>query len=355
MRPTPDKIAEVLETTGGNKAAAARLLNIPASTLKDMIAKQEPTEAVKASLKVLIEKLGKCGPKSKRPVPDLAPSSRALEICLLDPHLGLTLNTGRHTWSLGECREVCLEVVEDLLSKAKAFGPYEQIVWPFGNDFLHIDTAAGTTTKGTPQVDAAPWHEVLAEGYELAIEIAQRLRRRAPHLRIIQVAGNHDRVLGFALGHVLAAYFARTDGVIVTVDPSPYQFWSYGANLVGYNHGRYIHPLRLAAIMANECHSRWSKAKYRAWHLGDQHRRGATKPLMLAEQGVEVEFLAGLTPANEWHKLYGLDHQSRGATAFVWDHDTGPLAKLYSNLDPDSGLVAVPRKKVSGGCPVSGG
>ena len=99
--------------------------------------------------------------------------------------------------------------------------------------------------------------------------------------------------------------------------------------------------------MAHECREHWADTSFREWHLGDQHRKGTGSPVVMEEQGVGVEYLPALTPPNAWHRLKGFNWQQRGAMAFVWDHDTGPVARLQVNLNSYTGKptgVGFPQK-----------
>jgi hypothetical protein len=174
-------------------------------------------------------------------------------------------------------------------------------------------------------------------GVQLAIAAAEIFAKHSP-LRILVVPGNHDRMLTYTLGHVLDAHYCRDPNVTVVVDESPYKFWSYGVNLLGFDHGHSIKLQNLPALMANETRlTHWESARYCEWHLGDQHRKGGGRPTAMTEQGVGIEFLAGLTPANEWHKLKSFNWQARGAVAYVWDFHSGPTARLHANLDSYTG------------------
>jgi len=141
---------------------------------------------------------------------------------------------------------------------------------------------------------------------------------------------------------VMNAYFHQNDNVTVECDPSPYKFKRYGVNLIGFEHGHSVATIRLAALMANERPQDWAETKYREWHLGDQHRKGSAKPSVMEEQGVSVEFLPSLTAPNEWHRLKSFNWQKRGAMAWVWDYNYGPLARLQINIDSTTGLPYKP-------------
>jgi hypothetical protein len=166
--------------------------------------------------------------------------------------------------------------------------------------------------------------------------MVDRLAQIAP-VRVIQVSGNHDYVASFSLGHVLKAYYRNNENVSVEVNPSPYKFYKFGANLIGFDHGHHIKAGKLAGLMAQHCREHWATTSFREWHLGDQHRKGTGSPVVMEEQGVSVEYLPALTPPNGWHKLKGFNWQQRGAMGFVWDHDEGPIARLQVNLDSYTG------------------
>jgi hypothetical protein len=180
------------------------------------------------------------------------------------------------------------------------------------------------------------WHEVYKQGKNLAIEMVGTLRDFAP-VKIYQVPGNHSTHSDYTIGLILDAYFHNDDSVEVDCSSSPYKFHRFGTNLIGYEHGHSVPVIRLAALMANMVPKDWAETSYREYHLGDQHRKATSKPSSFEEQGVSIEYLAGLTPPNAWHKTHAYNFQKRGAVAFVWDHDRGQLAKLCVNLDNYTG------------------
>jgi|TARA_R110000824_G_scaffold69726_3_gene179339 hypothetical protein len=272
-------------------------------------------------------------PKSKKGTP-----RRALEVSIMDPHYGMMCFQGDsdHNWDLEKCEELCMWSIDTLLEDAEKYGPFEEIVFPFGNDFLHHDNLEHTTTRGTNQPEGLSYLYVYERAIRLAVTMIERLAEVAP-VKVIQVSGNHDQVSAFTLGHVLNAYYRNDPNVSVDVSPSPYKFWRFGTNLLGLDHGHHVKPPRLAALMAHECKDVWAETTFREWHLGDQHRKGSAKPITMEEQGVSVEYLPALTPPNAWHRLKAFNWQQRGAMAFIWDADKGPQARLQVNLDSYTG------------------
>ena len=267
--------------------------------------------------------------------------NRELEIDIYDPHLGLHCFKGGSdsSQSMESCEELIIAVVEDLIDQSSHYGPFKRVIWPFGHDYLHLDNVFGTTTAGTTQPEADAWHEVYLRGERLGIQIINRLKEVAP-VEVIIVPGNHDRHSAFTIGRLFNAWFNNDKNVSVLCSPDPYKFHAYGVNLIGFEHGHSITPIRLAALMANETRKKgWADAKYCEWHLGDQHRKGSAKPSTFEEQGVSVEYLPGLTSPNEWHRLKSFNHQKRCGVGFIWDKYRGPIAKIQTHIDNETNWI----------------
>jgi hypothetical protein len=304
--------------------------------------KSDERQAIESLLAEMSKRSPKVG-KIKRVRFCKGSPERALEICIMDPHLGMRCHRPHsdHWWSMDRCEEYYMWALDGLLQRALPYGPFKEVVWVFGNDYLHADNVFHTTTQGTPQPECEAWHTVYERGVHLAIAAGDRMKQVAP-LRILQIPGNHDRQSSYTLGWVLWAYYHADQNVIVEKSATPYRFWKWGCNLIGFDH-RGKNTEKLASLMANECSGPgerggwWDTSRYREWHLGDQHRKGSGKPVQMTEQGVGVEFLTGLTPANEWHKINAYSWQQRGAVAYVWDKKTGPEARLHINLDSYTG------------------
>lgn len=310
----------------------------------------EPLYQVKAWLKrrsnqaigteLLLDQIKKSAPKfSAKNIVTLRklPHRRSLEIELVDEHLGLlcAYPEADAPWSLELASAVIWTAIEDLLEKVKPFGPFEEVFFAMGNDSVHSDTVFHTTTAGTGQPESISWHKVYAEAEKLAIAKVDRLRLVANDLYCYEIPGNHSRQADFTLARIVRAYFHADPHVHVDASSSPYKFHRFGGNLIGFEHGHSVNAIRLAGIMANERPDDWAATAsgYREWHLGDQHRKGSSKPSCHEEQGVAIEYIPSLVAPNEWHRLKGFNHQQRGAMAWVWDHTGGPIARFQFNLN----------------------
>jgi len=295
------------------------------------------------SLEILLEDIKKYGPivKAKPITIKKKAPERELEISILDPHLGMHcfLPAADKHWDIDTCVTMVMDILHDLLKASEMYGPFSRIILPIGNDLIHADNVFHTTTQGTLQPEMDSWCHVYVEAEKLSIAEVSVCSEVAP-VKVISVMGNHDRQSAFTLGRLLQAYYHNDNRIEVDASARPYKFHHFGVNLIGFEHGHSIHQtVRLAALMANECRDIWGETTYREWHLGDQHRKGSSKPSMMEEQGVSIEFLPGLTPPNEWHALKGLNYQKRAGMAFVWDKKNGPVARFQVNINTYTGKI----------------
>lgn len=294
-----------------------------------------------------LERIAKVSPKVPRgdyPVFKVAKNRRrrrSLEISMMDPHMGMRcFKPGSDMfWSPDKCKSMMLEMCARMLKEAEKFGPFEEIVWPFGNDFLHADNLFHTTTAGTPQPEMEAYHNSYELAEAVACDLVDLMREVAP-VRIIQVPGNHDRQSSFTLGRVLKAYYRNDKNVTVEAGCGPFKFYNFGVNLIGFEHGHSIAPVRMAALMANETRTtHWANARFCEWHCGDQHRKGSAKPSAFEEQGVSVEYLPALTPPNEWHRLKSYNWQKRAGLFYIYDFTAGLKARGQINVDSYTGEI----------------
>lgn len=339
--PVPMKLQVTTEYDGKVKSHYDKPAVVKCWLIKVWV-RRKKNNAPERTLEALIDKLKECGPIQANPMV-IEPSKhhRQLEVSMFDPHFGMRcFQPGADkNYDMDKAEKILTEMLSKILKLAEVYGPFERIIFPVGNDYLHSDNLTHTTTGGTPQPEMDSWQEVYVRGEELAIKQVETLKKIAP-VTIIMVPGNHDRQSAFTMGRLLKAYYHNDVNVEIQADSSPYKFYHYGVNLIGFEHGHSIkQTVRLAALMANECRDVWGETVYREWHLGDQHRKGSACTSTMEEQGVSVEYLPGLTPVNEWHKLKSFSWQKRAGMGFVWDKDAGPIARVQVNINNYTGEI----------------
>lgn len=284
----------------------------------------------------LIDKLRKHSPirKPRKYTSALkASDENILEISIPDLHYGMDVwapKGGFGSYSMDIAEKMFMGAIEKLLKLAKTY-KYEYILFPIGNDYLHVDNRHHTTTAGTPQMESGEWHKVFTRGRDLLIAGIDRLKQAAP-VKVLSIPGNHDTDSMLHMAMIMEAYYHKDPNVEVIADPSPIKYHEYGKNLLGFEHGRNIPATRLAGMMAEDQPQAWARTQFREWHLGDQHRKGGA---WFQEQTVGIEYIPSLCNINAWHRDHGYTWR-RAAMAYVWNKHSGPVSRLQVNVDPSN-------------------
>lgn len=269
-----------------------------------------------------------------RPASRQAHGAHMLECCLFDLHLGKLAwapEAGDH-YDSKIAEQVARDALADLLWQAERY-PIDRVLLPIGNDYFHVDTGAGSTTAGTIVDRDTRYHHMFELGRGLASWMIDLCAQVAPVV-VPVVPGNHDELSAFTLGTVLAAEFKHD--ARVTIDNSPrlrkYQRW--GANLIGYTHGKDERLADLPGIMATERPQEWGETVCREWHIGHRHRpKQTTSTPVDGKNGVRVREITSLSGSDAWHTRMGYVGEPKGAEAFVWRFSGGVRAHLYHLAD----------------------
>lgn len=256
-------------------------------------------------------------------------TKRALEISIADPHFGLRAFRGPSgsDYNFDSAAKLYTKSIQLLLERATPLGYIDEICFVTGNDFMHADNVFHTTTAGTGQPEMDSWHHTFMRAEELLISTVLGLAKLAP-VHVVMVPGNHSRQSEFALGRILKAYFHNDKRITVDAGPEPYKFWSFGVNLIGFDHGHSIKATRLGSLMANEQPQLWAASWNREWHCADQHRETPT----FSEFGVNIKYLPSMVTWNEWHKIKGFSWAQRASLGFLYDFNCGLISTPQVNV-----------------------
>jgi hypothetical protein len=253
------------------------------------------------------------------------PGQFLFELPIMDLHLG-KLAWGEETgddYDLKIAEKNYKESVSDLIGKALIIGTYEEILFPVGQDFFHIDNSTSATTAGTTVDTDSRWEKMFAVGVNLLVWTIEQLRQIAP-IKIMYVPGNHDKILSYCAVYTLYARYKECQGVNVDLSPTPRKYYRYGVNLIGFSHGK--EGKRIEHLMQQECPEDWGKTLYREWHLGDLHHEEAKEI-----GGVKIRRISSITATDAWHAEKGYK-SIRMAQAFIWDKEKGRQFVIDSNV-----------------------
>ncbi len=333
-----------VEVQGDPKNPSGWKRNIATTELWQVKVWLKRRKPVVRALESIVEEMRKLSlklPKDKKKGYRTESRRRALEICIMDVHLGLrTSRDGSDVnYDIPTAENLFLWAVDELLELSSSYAPFEQIILPIGNDFIHCDNEHQETTAGTPQPESEDWYLTYARAVKLLVAGIDKILPHAPTVHIYTVPGNHARATEFTLGHYLDAFYHNNPNVVVHTSSDTFKMHEYGCNLIGYEHGHDIKRERLASFMANLNAQAFARTEggFREIHCGDQHRTGNGRPVVFEEQGVSTEFINSITPGNRWHKKKSYNNQKRGAVAYVWDFRKGQLARIRANINSKTG------------------
>jgi len=260
-----------------------------------------------------------------------------LEVSPMDLHVGKycwAAETGTD-YDLKIAGEDFMHALETALSYVHAF-PIGQVLFPVGNDLIHVDTPEGTTAAGTRQDVDTRWQKLYMKTYDLMTLAINRLRLLAP-VKVLVIPGNHDTQLCFTMGHSLECTYRNARDVDVDNRPTRRKYFRYGVNLLGFTHGHKEKKASLPLIMAQECPADWAAATTKEWHVGHLHKRALDKYTAGdSHQGVGVRILPSLSGTDAWHAEMGYVKGPRALEAYLWGLTSGYAGHFSANVPPEA-------------------
>lgn len=208
---------------------------------------------------------------------------------------------------------------------------FSEILLVIGNDILHTDTPFRKTTAGTPQDTDGMWYEAYVAALEMYISVIEKLR---PHgkMTIVFNPSNHDFSTGFFLANSIKSYYHNSE-IKFDVNIKHRKYFKFGNSLIATSHGDGAKENDLVNLMAMEAPQLWANTTYRHWYLHHVHHMKKIKYRDGEDyNGVTVEYLRAVSPADGWHTRNGyLSNQSM--TAFVHSLTGGQIARLTFNYE----------------------
>jgi hypothetical protein len=253
-------------------------------------------------------------------------------LLIIDPadvHFGKLaslIETGE-VYNLDIARQRVLDGVAGIVSKAQGF-PIEKILLVLGNDMLHTDNAANTTTGGTRQDTAGMWHEGFQVAKHTLIEVIESLLLIAD-VDVILNPSNHDYVMGYGLFDSVASWFSRSRNVTFNGAPSHRKYYQYGKNLIGTTHGDGARQTDLVYLMSHEEPQGWATTRYRYWYTHHVHHRDTIKYKNAKDYiGVSVEAVRSPSGTDSWHAKKGYVGAPKAIEGFLHSKEHGQVARL---------------------------
>ena len=300
--------------------------------LKRLVAKpiQEASNA-------LILRMQKHAPKYPKARYKANKDPHMLEVSVFDAHFGKLAwapETGQN-YDLKIAERIFFDAVQSLVADAKGHH-IEKVLFPVGQDFLHIDNVQSTTTGGTPQDSDGRYAKIFEAAVMACVKAIDYLSTVAP-VKVIWVPGNHDRTASYHVARTLDAWYRLNKDVAVDRSPTWRKYEAYGPQVIGFTHGDQEKHSSLPAIMMHEARKLMSKARSLEIHLGHLHKAKETVYVNTDSHsgGVRVRILPSLSGTDQWHYGKGYD-SDRAAEAYLWSKSRGYVAHFSANVHGDN-------------------
>lgn len=225
-------------------------------------------------------------------------------------------------------------VFYDLLAHAQGM-KVGRIIFPLGNDLLHVDSAENETTGGTRQDTDTRYYRSTRRAVNLMVEALDAMLQVAL-VDVVLMPGNHAQMQEQMLGEVIRAWYHNEPRLTLHDSPAPRKYIAHGKNLIGFTHGSGVKAADLPLLMAVEEPERWGRSEYRVWNTGHLHQRRSNSFGSLHEyKGVEVRINPSLAAADAWHSGKGFIGNLRAAESHIYSAEDGEIARFRAVLGKD--------------------
>lgn len=301
----------------------------PLFQVKAKLARRKLDTDLGKQKEALLNEIKVYSPKvSQLPRKFLKGKGKLLEISLPDIHFG------KLAWREETDEDYDLKITEDRVKTAVRklleqvnLDLVEKILFPVGNDLIHIDNRHNTTFAGTPQDSDCRYMKIIKIAKRVLIEIIDELSLIAP-VEIIVVPGNHDTTTCFMIGEILDAFYHNNKRVTVDNAPKLRKYFQYGLVGIQLTHGDQEKHSDLGMIFANEQAQLWAATKFRFCQLGHFHKNKKLSYISVDEyQGFQVQTMPSLSGIDFWHKSKGYGSLKQ-AKALLYDANEGQVGEF---------------------------
>lgn len=251
-----------------------------------------------------------------------------LEISVPDLHIGKLA----HAAETGEDYDLKIAVkrfhdaIGEMLSRINR-NQIERILFPIGNDLVHVDNEELTTTAGTPQDCDSRFSKMVKVTKDLLIGTITDLSRIAK-VDVLTVKGNHDATITLLLAEIIDAFFHNSPNVSVDGSPKWRKYYQYYDNSFMYTHGDKEKHGELGLLFASEMPKLWADTKHRFVKLGHFHKSKRIDYMTTdTYSGFQVQVLPSLSGTDEWHYSKGYIGNKQ-AKAFLYHPTKGEIAQF---------------------------
>lgn len=228
------------------------------------------------------------------------------EISLHDLHIG-KLAWGEESgenYDLKIAEERAKDAIKSLLDRVD-LRKVERILFPIGNDLIHIDSKDNMTVNKTVQDVDCRFLKIIKTAKRILIAIINDLSLIAP-VDVLTVMGNHDATTSLLMSEILESYYHNNTRVFIDNSPKSRKYYQYGCTGLQLTHGDQENHKDLGLIFATEEPKLWAATTLRQCQLGHFHKSKKTNWVSVdSHQGFQVQILPSLSSADAWHYKKG--------------------------------------------------
>jgi hypothetical protein len=339
----------------GNKAAAAKLLGVPVSTLKDRLTASGHQTGLKikgtstlydaeGNERLTWVKTATEAPSAEevatqcryaldsyKPPKALKTPLKATETELATVYPFADLHVGLRSWAKETGHNYDLQIAQDTLEPTitRLIGCAPQadqaVILGLG-DLLHADNYESMTTKGTPQDVDGRYPKTLYAATHFILYSTDLALQKHRNVLIVILPGNHDETAAVAIRLALALHYRDHDRVTVCEDAGRFWWWEWGQVLLGATHGDKAKMRELALVMAARNPEAWGRTKFRHCLTGHIHHESVRE-----DHGVRVESFASPAAPDSFHAAYGYD-SARSMQAITYHKTNGEIMRHKVNI-----------------------
>jgi hypothetical protein len=213
------------------------------------------------------------------------------------------------------------EGLAGIINKSKGFN-IDKVIFITGNDILHVDNAASSTTSGTHQDTDQMWYDNFMMGKKLLVEIIETLLTIAD-VEVVYNPSNHDFTHGFMLLDSISSWFHNCKQITFDNDMRHRKYTIYGKNLIGSTHMDGAKVEKMHGLMAEEASEHWHTCNHRYFYGHHLHHKVAKDVFSVC-----VETLRSPSGTDGWHHRNGFQFAPKAVEGFIHHKTLGQVAKL---------------------------
>lgn len=248
---------------------------------------------------------------------------KLLIIPISDLHFNMqaTMFNSGNEYNCEIAEKMFFDIINDIMDETACYN-FQKILFTIGGDQMDADSAANTTTKGTPQHCDKHYWDACEQMYAMTVKAVDILAERAP-VDVVYVPGNHDKGTGFKLAKYVDAWFRNDPRVTVDYSPLPRHYYVFGKTLFVFTHDCDVK--RLQKLIPDEARDVWSSIDFTEVFLQHLH----SEALLFEENNMRVQRLPSPVARSVWTNDKGY-RSARQCKSFVYDKNTGLKNVIYT-------------------------